>query len=303
MKPTVAILLSDKRSGSTMLERELCKHPSIQHVNHTPHTFNETHYWLKAAVVLGLPPCFFAGGKVYPGYGSRKNARAYLVDVIRENVPGFTVPSDDRELVFSGWDSLCQRFASPVFFEKSPQHLAHWGALSLMLEWRERSDYEVKFIGLTRNPLSVMFSARELFSTNPEDRQFGWVEIQRNLLAFRQLLPESVYRGIRYEDLISNPAGTLAGICEFIGVDRHDGMGSEVNANSLDKWRADSSFGLQLDESVKQMAREFEYTEEELTNENVDVGGGPTKYRGPGLSSRLRDRWLRPLLLRLKRRA
>jgi len=39
MNPTVVILLSDKRSGSTMFQEELCKHPDVRHVDYTPHTY------------------------------------------------------------------------------------------------------------------------------------------------------------------------------------------------------------------------------------------------------------------------
>ena len=99
---TVVILLSDKRSGSTMIQRELCKHPDIQTVAYSPHTYFETHHWLKGAVLLGRAPETFAGHKVYAGYGSRANARTYLIDCVKTNVPEFQVPEDDRRLVFAG---------------------------------------------------------------------------------------------------------------------------------------------------------------------------------------------------------
>jgi len=96
MNRSVVILLSDKRSGSTMLQEELCKHPDIQHVAYSPHTYFETHHWLKAAVLLGMPPQTFYGHRVYRGYGSKKNARTYLIDCVKRNVPDFSVPADDR---------------------------------------------------------------------------------------------------------------------------------------------------------------------------------------------------------------
>ena len=64
MSRTVVILLSDKRSGSTMLQDELCKHSDIQHVAYSPPTYFETHHWLKAAVLLGMPAKTYYGHRV-----------------------------------------------------------------------------------------------------------------------------------------------------------------------------------------------------------------------------------------------
>ena len=263
---TVVILLSDKRSGSTMIQRELCKHPDIQTVAYSPHTYFETHHWLKGAVLLGRAPETFAGHKVYAGYGSRANARTYLIDCVKTNVPEFQVPEDDRRLVFAGWEALCEQFAQPVFFEKSPQHLAQWAALSLLLEWIQETSFHVRVIGLTRNPLSVQYSAYQLFHSQPAKRQFGWLEIQKNLLAFQYLLPDGAFFHVRYEDIIEQPDSTFAALCGFIGVPPWPGMGGTTHSASLTKWRDDAYFTLQLDPSVKQMARHLGYSEAELDN-------------------------------------
>ena len=136
---TVVILLSDKRSGSTMFQDALCAHPKVQTVEYSPHTYLETHYWLKAAVLLGVNPLLFEKGKVYKNYGSKNNTRIYLEDLLTKNLPNYIIPKDNKQLVFEGWEALCERFARPVFFEKSPQFLAHWSALSLLLEWAQKT--------------------------------------------------------------------------------------------------------------------------------------------------------------------
>ena len=75
-------------------------------------------------------------GNTYPSsLKSKRAARNYIVDCLTGNLPDYSVPDSDRDLVFGGWEALCRQFAQPVFFEKSPQHLAQWGALSLLLEW------------------------------------------------------------------------------------------------------------------------------------------------------------------------
>ena len=114
------ILLSDKRSGSTMFLREMRSHPDIQTVAYSPHNL-ETIYWVHSAILLKLAPETFTNGKAFMGNRPPAAARVYLIDCITNNVPAFQVPKDDRRLVFEGWEALCHRFAQPVFFEKSPQ--------------------------------------------------------------------------------------------------------------------------------------------------------------------------------------
>ncbi len=305
---TVVILLSDKRSGSTMFQDALCKHPEIMTVDYSPHTYLETHHWLKGSVMLGQDRQLFSGAKVYAGYGSTWGAKEYMIDCIRKNVPDFVLPKNDRDLVFAGWEALCNRYASPVFFEKSPQILAQWGALSLMMEWIAMTSHTVRIIGLTRNPMSVMYSAWELFHSDPERRQYGWLAIHRNLMAVKSMLPEQSFLQVRYEEIINRPVEMFDEICRFIGVAPDVTLGQNVHGSSLRKWVDDEAFILQLDEAVKQMARVLGYHDEELQNPGKQE---PSKYekavrfidtRTKLLKARFRDRFLHPLRLMLERK-
>lgn len=308
MKRTVVILLSDKRSGSTIFEKELSRHPGVNHVAYSPHTYFETHHWLKAACILGAPPQLFDGRRVYDGYGSRRGAREYMIDCIRGNVPGFVTPDSDEALVFEGWNALCAKFARPVFFEKSPQHPHHWAALDLMLHWARNTDYTVRFIGLVRNPMAVMYSALERFFTDPSERQFSWACCCRNILALKEMVGEEHFHLIRYEDLIHRPRRTFGEVLEYMELDFHEGMGEEIHARSENKWREDPGFTLRLHESVVRMAEHFGYDKREMYN--------PPK---PGLTAKERARkrargmvtltkarvfdWIvKPLMLRRRRR-
>jgi hypothetical protein len=304
----VCILLSDKRSGSTLFQREICKHPMVQTVAYSPHTYLETHHWLKAAVVLGAAAKNFSGAKVYPGYGSRQNAKTYLIDEIKGNVPDFELPDTDKALVFKGWDALCEKFAQPVFFEKSPQYIANWASLSLLLEWAKQTSYEVKFIGLTRNPLSVQYSAAQLFHTAPEQRQFGWLENQRNLLAFESLVGKERFLSVKYEDIIADSQQAFNRIFDFINIPKLKEVGASVHSKSLDKWRDDPSFTLRLDPSVAQVAQYFGYSAEELYNPPKPEPSAWQKntqawlFRFYRLKNQLKDRVIKPLLLSVKNR-
>lgn len=267
---TVVILLSDKRSGSTMFQDALCTHPKVQTVEYSPHTYLETHHWLKAAVLLSVHPSLFSNGKTYKNYGSRKNARTYLEAEIRGNLPDYEIPKDDKQLVFEGWEALCDRFAQPIFFEKSPQHIAHWAALSLLLEWAQQTKkYKVKIIGLVRNPLAVQYSAFKLFRSLPMQRQYAWLNMHKNLLACKSLLREDQFQLIRYEDIVDDSEKTLKSICDFIGVQYDASMSLKIHGNSKTKWNSDPYFTLNLDCSVVIMANAFGYAASDLENDNT----------------------------------
>ncbi len=303
---TVVILLSDKRSGSTMIQDELCRHSSIHHVVDSPHTYFETHHWLKSAVVLKRPASLFAGARIYEGYGSRENARSYILETLQMNISDYQPPESDESLVFDGWEALCRHFAKPVFFEKSPQILSQWSAINLLLEWLAQTELDVKIIGLVRNPMAVQFSAQELFSTAPERRQFAWLEAHKNLLALKSMLPPDQFELIRYEDVIAEPVKVLGNLCKFIGVACEPQVGADVHAKSVEKWRSDPNYTLQLDPAVRQLAAVFGYTAEELSNPNRPaqihaISKRPSIKRRFGLwLVRRRDRFFRPLLIRLR---
>lgn len=266
MEPTVVLLLSDKRSGSTMFERELCCHPDVRHVEYTPHSYSETQHWLKGARLLGMPRQTFYGHRFYGSVGNVAATRAMMVDEILGNVPEFEVPSSNEELTFAGWEALCAKFARPVFFEKSPHHLMHWACQAAILRWMQRTRYRVRIVGLVRNPLAVQYSAFELFRSAPADRQYAWAESTRNLLAFRQLVPEECFCLVRYEDIIANPREEFMRIHDFIGLEPIEVETFAVHGTSLRRWAEDPKFRLQLHLCVRQLALHLGYSEEELHN-------------------------------------
>ena len=255
--------------------------------------------------MLGMARETFSGGKRYSGYGSVKNARAYLVDCVKGNVPDYEVLSAGKELVFDSWEALCEKYSTPIFFEKSPQYLANWASLSLLLEWIAQTEREVKIIGLTRNPMSVMYSAQKLFYTDPAGRQFAWLELQRNLLALQAMVPTASYLHCRYEDIIENPVEEFARVCRFLGVSENALVGEAVHRDSLEKWRADQDFDFIPDETVKQMARHFGYSDREMENGGKPGASRWSKFKRKAagqftlFKSRLRNSIVKPLIMRM----
>lgn len=263
---TVVILLSDKRSGSTFLERELCSLQEVQHVVYTPHTYNETHYWTKAAQLLATPAQLCSGQRRIKSYGSRRAARRSLVKSVQANVSDFVPPLSDRELVFLGWEALCGRFAAPIFFEKTPHHAHNWGALDLILQWSEQTEHRVRFVGLVRNPMAVLYSAQRLFRTDPAMRQFSWFEANRNILLMRELAGSGAFRLLRYEDMVQDPETVFQELCAFIGVNYDPKLGSTAHRDSQALWQSDARFTLDLHPSVARFARMLGYLDTELSN-------------------------------------
>lgn len=249
-----------------MVENEICKHPAINHVVYTPHSYNETHYWTMSASLLKMSKQLFNGHRPPTNYGPRLTTRRYLVDCIKGNVPDFWIPIADEELVYSGWNALCNKYARPVFFEKSPQHLHHWASLELIMKWAMTSGYNVRYIGLVRNPMAVMYSAFQLFSTDPNERQYEWVSCNRNMLAMRELVGRECFYTIRYEDIIARPNELFGDIFTFLGLDSCNEVGNKVHNRSLDLWRDDNRYTINLDESVLRVARYFGYQDLDVYN-------------------------------------
>jgi hypothetical protein len=237
-------------------------------------------------------------------YGSKAAARQYIIDGVEGNVPGFVVPDNDEELIFKGWDTLCEKFSQPVFFEKSPQLIHRQDALSLLLQWIKQTDFDVKIIGLVRNPMAVMYSAQKLFKTDPVERQHGWAESCHNLVEFKGNVGSDQFMLVKYEELIMDAAKGFSDVCSFIGVKPNAEMGKDVHARSVDAWKTASEFTLQLEDSVADVAKGYGYSEEELANPGKTPPTTVQKYfhnvsnKARLIKARIVSWYLKPLYLR-----
>lgn len=294
------LLLSDKSSGSTALQYELLRHPSVRAVRYTMHNDHETLYWVKAAVLLGQEPVDFVEGRL-PLRSTE--ARRDLEALLRENVPGWTSPKSNSALVFDGWRALCEAHG-PVFFEKSPHHLNSWAATSLLLRYALTTDHDVRVVGLVRNPLAVLYSAWTRWLTPPEERQAYWLRTYRNLLAVEALLGPDRVRVVRYEDLAADPVPRLGALTDWLGLPPEETVGSGLHDRSVQKWTEDETFDLELDPAVRAIATRFGYTEADLYNPPKEGLARAEKARlalarryrvGKG---RLKNRVFRPLIER-----
>ncbi len=260
MNLTSALILSDKSSGSSVLQRELAKHSDINLMSRPPHQEGETLYWSKAAAVLGLPQPAMMDSTVLPM--KRAAAQQAVQELVRDNL---SQPDDyptDKSGLFATWRDLTSQYG-PVFLEKSPHHLHNRAVLELLLEaQRDLTEISFRYIGLVRNPVDTLYSMWKRWKTVPEAREGEWCRTYGNLLWLKEVAPQSTHI-VRYEDLVSDP-DAIRRLCDFVGVSWQQGMGDALHRSSLQAWRSDASFGYTPGDQVRAIAAAFNYEEADL---------------------------------------
>lgn len=194
----------------------------------------------------------------------REKAKTDLITLLKENLPLYTKPENDEDLIFSGFYELCQKYG-PIFIEKSPHHLHQWAALELMLEARTRiPEVDFLFIGLIRNPMATLYSAWNRRKNVPENHQYEWVTAYTNLLKFKEKARNSLHV-IRYEDMAQN-IGALKKMFSFIGIPLPKDINQYFHGSSIDKWQRDTNFGFQLADKAVELAGQYGYEPNILAN-------------------------------------
>jgi hypothetical protein len=186
------------------------------------------------------------------------------------NAPGFRLSAGGADWVIQGWEAVCQRFARPVFFEKSPQNPQHWAALALMLDWVRQTGFEVRVIGLVRNPMAVIHSAGKRFNTQPRRRQYAWLQTNQHIIRCGAALELGQFHFLRYEELVLEPGVVFESVCRFIGLEPLQSMGSTVSDRFKNKWRQDPEFTFELAQDVAQFAANLGYAESDLAKPGRD---------------------------------
>lgn len=256
-KARCIILLSEKSSGSSAVQRLLAESAGVRCVARTRHFENETLYWTKAASMLSLDQVSMLDSEVpLP----QNQARAELLGLLRENLPDYCPRGDDREIVIDGWRRLCHHYG-PIFFEKSPHHLLQWSNLELIVQaMRELPDIEFLLLGLVRHPIDTAYSQFTRWGTRPEALQHQWMAAYQNLLRLQQQVGDQLLMIVRYEDVVTDHR-TLEAAYRFCGVapPARSPDGNGLHDGSVAKWKRDRQFGFTLDPAVSEFARQFGY--------------------------------------------
>ncbi len=262
MNPTSALILSDKSSGSSVLQRELARHSAVSIMRKPQHQEDETLYWSKAAAVLGLDQPRMIDSIILPM--ERQVALDSLEQLFADNLPEPIPPPQSRSEIFSAWRLLAVEYG-PVFLEKSPHHLHNVDVLELLLAARDATpDVRFRFVGLVRNPVDTMYSMWKRWRTPPEAREGEWCRAYSNLQWLHEQAPEHTHL-IRYEDLTADP-GALGDLFGFLGLELEAGLGETLHSRSVQAWRNDRGFGYQPSEQVRRIAASFGYSDEDLAN-------------------------------------
>jgi hypothetical protein len=204
-------IIGTERSGSNLLRLILNTHSRIA-VPHPPHVVR---YFAPLEVAYGdLAGC--------------DRAFAALVDdvlaFVRLHIYPWDVPID-RARVFREASPRDSFGITAALYDQYREHAgkARWGCKStFMIDYTGRvlSRFpDARLIYLTRDPRDVAASSRKSVF-NPFHPYFTaelWARQQRTGLALLRSLPPATILHVRYEDLVAEPAATVARVCDFLG--------------------------------------------------------------------------------------
>ncbi len=200
-------IISQPRSGSTLLQRVLAGHPDIQ-------TSAET--WLMLQPIYGLRP-----EKVNAEYGSKWAASA-----IDEYLRNYTDPNvhtyDDAIRAWAQvmYNASLEYNGKQIFLDKTPRYF-------FIIPDLYRLFPKAKFIFLMRNPLAVL--ASELTTYVKDD----WTVIgdfKPDLVDAPQLILDGIKTVgddaivVNYENFVTSPEEQLRTICGALDLDFHKSM-------------------------------------------------------------------------------
>ncbi len=199
-------IISQPRSGSTLLQRVLSGHPEIQ-------TSAET--WLMLHPVYGL-----RGSGIETEYGA-----AFAAEGVGEFIKNYATGSGIYDEAIRNWaqtiyaDAL-SRGGKTLFLDKTPRYF-------FIVPELYRLFPDAKFIFLIRNPMAVL--ASELTTYVKGDWPVLGI-FQPDLLLAPRLILEGIEQlgddaiTIHYEKFVSEPERNISALCKQLGLSFHDSM-------------------------------------------------------------------------------
>jgi hypothetical protein len=257
-------ILSDKSSGSTILQCELGRQQGIFRLFDNRVNY-ETKFWLYAATILGLPQARMKYSHEFPA--TKDHCMRQINTLLASLGIDLRIEEDtNRGTIFAAWHKIVNSQRA-ILIEKSPHHLHNWQALLLMAEYSRLYPHSsTKYIGLIRNPLDTLYSMWNRWYARPSLRQYEWLRAYENLDNFRQIARDDMII-VRYEDLMTNVRCYMR-ILDFVGVGPEIQVEPEFHTASIGKWKEDATFGFSLDDRVTEFSQRF-YKRERITNPNT----------------------------------
>jgi len=103
-----------------------------------------------------------------------------------------------------------------IWGDKTPSYVRHMSRLAAIYP-------QARFIHIIRDVRDYCLSIENAWGKNKPRAAQRWVDSIRAARQSGEALGER-YREIRYEALLTDPAGTIRSLCEFLGVDYHPSM-------------------------------------------------------------------------------
>ena len=287
MKQKCIIILSEKSSGSTVVQELISGLADVKYIEYTKHRENETLYWTKAASVLGYPQQKMVASEVPIPSG---RARKELISFLSRNLNSYTIDIRDKQSIFQSWEALTLRYG-PVFVEKSPHHLLQTSALKLIHECADYlGDVDFYIVGLIRNPMDVIYSQFRRWGTSPDAVDAQWLAAYKNFRLCAELFEER-FKVFRYEDLCSDLKSVeeLASFLELVQP-AEGGNLQLLDRPSISKWRNDSRYGYTLSNSTELYCSEYGYVAKDFENKRGVLWPVYRFIYGTYMSTRIRIR-------------
>lgn len=268
-KARCIIILSDKSSGSSIVQKELLKSPDINVLKKTRHYENESLYWIKCAAILNLqqPQIYYSEVPI-----DKEIAENDILKLFKDNIGNYSFKNKPFSIdyLMEGWYELSKEFG-PVFLEKSPHHLHSITSLGLMVKCYKNyyKNIDFKFIGLIRNPMDVLYSMWKRWSALPEFTQYDWLRAYKNLEAFKKIVKEKMII-LSYEDIVSGRM-KFKNICEFLNIKYTNEIGNNIHKKSINKWKNDNLYGFKLSKKVLKFSNRY-YQQDDLINNKIFTG-------------------------------
>jgi hypothetical protein len=211
------------RSGTTLLARILGEHPEISGFADTGAPEDEGQHLQQV-----YPPAKVYGGPGRFGF----DERAHLTEASPLVGPG------SRERLWDAWKPHWN-LSKPLVVEKSPPNL-------LKTRFLQEVFPEASFVVLARHPVAVSLATAKWRQTRRYDRLVQhWLRCHELFEADRPHL-ERVHV-LLYEDLVRDPAATLAGVLRFLGL-AGDPPSTDLDPSSnrryFERWRQLAKGGL-----------------------------------------------------------
>jgi aryl carrier-like protein len=268
-------ILSPPRSGSTLLRVILGGHPQL---------FAPPEMYLLPYKTLRERKAILSGRKNYQLEGVIRTVMQ-IQGCNAEEAQHLLQDLEEKQLTVKQFYGLLQQWiAGKILVDKTP-------AYTYNLEILKRAEVCFEnplYIHLLRHPYGTIRSIEEsridlliegeTSLTTREKAELLWLLSHQNILEFLKHIPESRQYQLKFENLVKFPQNTVAGICQFLGVDFYaemlqphknkkqrmtDGLHSvsrmigdpkfhthkEIDARSADRWKQDYTVDFLLEET------------------------------------------------------